>query len=245
MRVVDPTELLRAAADALEQVMDDVVVIGAAAVQVMLQGSESVVAPTRDVDTGVGDVASGERVIGHLEGRLGMKRSVVPHESAFTWVKGELKLQVVRPIRPLVAPPVAGLPTNQMIGEAIEFRVPVAFVGEPSRQRMWMAGPAALVGLKEIAFGRTRPDGALVERDYSDVVLLLDHCLPEIVNTCRVPSVMARRVVRAATRIQNEPQAREGAIRQLVATGNHPTELDAEKALARITQRTVRLLTPG
>lgn len=50
----------------------------------------------------------------------------------------------------------------------------VAFEAEPERGRFWIASPAALVGLKEAADGRTRFSGEPVDRDFSDVALMLD-----------------------------------------------------------------------
>jgi hypothetical protein len=68
VRVVTPTTLLLEAAEILEGIRDDVVVIGAVAVQVALDGHEVVLTPTRDVDAGVATDAA-ERVVAHLEER--------------------------------------------------------------------------------------------------------------------------------------------------------------------------------
>jgi len=86
---------LREAADVLEAVRDHVVVIGAAAVQVALDGEQVALTPTRDVDVGIAG-EDAERVVAHLHAR-GMRRSGLPHEHSFTWVKDDLKVQLVRP----------------------------------------------------------------------------------------------------------------------------------------------------
>jgi hypothetical protein len=59
-----------------------------------------------------------------------------------------------------------------MIPELDRHRDLVAFEDSPKTPRFWVASPAALVGLKEAAFGRTRPGGESVDRDFSDVALL-------------------------------------------------------------------------
>jgi hypothetical protein len=57
VRVVTPTPLLREAADVLDRIRDEVVVIGALAVQVALDGHDVALAPTRDVDAAVSTAA--------------------------------------------------------------------------------------------------------------------------------------------------------------------------------------------
>jgi hypothetical protein len=58
VRVVTPTALLLEAAEIVDGIHDDVVVIGAIAVQVALDGHEVILTPTRDVDAGVGTNAA-------------------------------------------------------------------------------------------------------------------------------------------------------------------------------------------
>ena len=98
VRVVTPTTLLLEAAEVLDGIRNEIVVIGAVAVQVALDGHEVVFTPTRDVDAGVAtdDV---KRVIAHLEER-GLRASELPHERSFTWVKDALKVQLLRPFHP-------------------------------------------------------------------------------------------------------------------------------------------------
>jgi hypothetical protein len=78
VRVVTPTTLLLEAAEVLDGIRDDVVVIGAVAVQVALDGHEVALTPTRDVDAGVATDAV-ERVVAHLEAR-GLRPSELPSE---------------------------------------------------------------------------------------------------------------------------------------------------------------------
>ena len=139
-------------------------------------GHEVVLTPTRDVDAGVAtdDV---KRVVAHLEDR-GLQPSELAHERSFTWVKDALKIQLLRPFHPFPKGAARGLPVNNMVSELAEHRVIVAFDTDPERGRFCAASPAALVGLKEAAFGRTRFSGESVDRDFSDVALLLG-CLGE------------------------------------------------------------------
>ncbi len=99
MKLIDPDPLLRAAADALAPVRDDVVVIGASAIRVALHGREVPVSPTSDVDVGT-TVEAAERVVAALED-AGLTRSPEAHERSFTWVRGDdLKVQLIRLFHP-------------------------------------------------------------------------------------------------------------------------------------------------
>jgi hypothetical protein len=62
MKVVTPDQLLRDAAEVLAPVRDDVVVIGASAVRIALDGHDAPVSPTRDIDAGTSAQAA-ERVV--------------------------------------------------------------------------------------------------------------------------------------------------------------------------------------
>jgi hypothetical protein len=100
-----------------------------------------------------------------------MERSTVEHESAFTWVRGDLKVQLVRTFHPFPRGAAKRLPQNQVFGMAANaaHQEVVAFVDGPNVPRLVCANAACLLALKEAAFGRTRPpDGALVERDFHD-----------------------------------------------------------------------------
>lgn len=81
MKAVSSTRLLREAATILEPIRDDVVVIGALAVQVALDSHDVVLAPTADVDAGV-SVKKVDQIVAHLESK-GMRGSNLPHERGF------------------------------------------------------------------------------------------------------------------------------------------------------------------
>jgi hypothetical protein len=86
VKVVAPSRLLAEAADVLAAVRDDVLVIGAAALEVALPSASSVViTPTRDVDVVV-PVERAAEIVSHLEA-ADTHRSEVEHERAFTWVE--------------------------------------------------------------------------------------------------------------------------------------------------------------
>jgi DNA-binding NarL/FixJ family response regulator len=73
----------------LGEVLDDVVVIGAAALEVALAGESSVViTPTRDVDVVV-PVERAADIVSHLEAK-DMRRSEIAHARAFTWRAPEI-----------------------------------------------------------------------------------------------------------------------------------------------------------
>ncbi len=109
MKVITPTSLLAEAADVLAPVRDEVVVIGAAALQAALAESATLAAATRDVDIvaitptrDVDVVVPTDRaaaVVAHLE-QADMRRSEVDHERSFTWARGDLKVQLVRTFHP-------------------------------------------------------------------------------------------------------------------------------------------------
>jgi len=121
-------------------------------------------------------------------------------------------------------------------------RTLVAFDDDPGVPRLWVASPAALLGLKSEAFGRTRHDGQPVDRDFSDVVLLLDRLADEIAEELRGPSPMRNRVTQAAERLRSDPDAANAAARGLVDTGEHDTYRDAERAVRRVAERFLRRL---
>lgn len=240
MKILTPTPLMRDAAAVLEAVRDDLVVIGAVAVQVALAGHEVAVTPTRDVDAGVANDAV-ERVVAHLE-RQGMRRSEAAHERAFTWIKDELKIRLLRKFEPFPRGASRGLPVSNMLGELSVHRVLVAFTDEPERGRFWAASPAGLIGLKEAAFGRTRHSGEPVDRDFSDVALLIDRLGDEIVDEIRGPSPMRSRAIRAARRLCSEDEAIDAAARELARTSAYDTEREAALAVQRACRRLLQRL---
>lgn len=219
----------------LEEVRDDVVVIGAAAITVALDGTGVALTPTRDVDAGVAtqDV---EHVVAHLEA-AGLTKSAVAHERDFTWVRGDLKVQLLRPFHPFAKGIARNLPVSNVIPELAAYREGVAFSDEPERERFVVAGPAALVGLKFEAFGRTRPDGEIVERDFSDVSLLLECRVDDIASALEGPSAMRERVLKATRRLEEDDEAVRMAARERVRIGREPTQREAEAAVRRIAVR--------
>ena len=238
MKVVSPTRLLSDAAAILEPIRDEVVVIGALAVQIALDGRDVALTPTRDIDAGVSTEAV-DRVVAHLE-ESGLRHSELPHERSFTWVKGDIKVQLLRPFHPFPKGAATGLPANNMVSELGDHRWLVGFDDAPDRGRLWAATPAALVGLKEGAFGRTRPSGEPVDRDFSDVALLLDKLGNEIAAEVRSGSQMYRRVVRAAQRLGSDEATIAAAARELVRSGQAQTQLAAETEVRRIARNASR-----
>jgi hypothetical protein len=223
--------MLREAAEVLGPVRDEVVVIGAVAVQIALDGHDLPLTPTADVDAGT-SVDSAAQVVSHLEAH-GLQRSEEDHERAFTWTRDDFKVQLVRPFHPFAKPPADGLPVNTLLPELDRHRWLVAFEDAPDSGQLWAARPAALVALKEQAFGRTRPSGEKVDRDFSDVVLLFDNESERIAEEVSIDGQMRIRVERAAQRLQEEPAAVDAAVRELVATGHSEGPLQGEAAVTR------------
>jgi hypothetical protein len=240
VRVVRASDLMREAAEVLAPVRDDVVVIGAIAVQVALDGHSVALMPTRDVDAAVKTEAV-ERVVAQLRAAQ-LQPSPLVHERDFTWVKGDLKVQLLRPFHPFPKGAAKGLPVSNLIPELDRFRELVAFEDSPETPRFWVATAAALVGLKEAAFGRTRHDGERVDRDFSDVALLLDRRGEEIAAEVRDTPAMLACVRTAAERLIADEGASAAAARELEKTGEYDTERAAEIAVRRAAERFRRLL---
>lgn len=240
MRAIAPDPLLREAADVLAPVRDDIVVIGASAVRVALDGQEVALTPTRDIDAGTRTEAV-ERIVSQLE-KAGLHPSPEPHEHGFTWVRGTLKVQLVRPYHPFAKGAASALPVNNAIPELVHHRVAIAFDDDPGTARLWCADAASLVGLKGEAFGRTRHDGSPVDRDFADVVLLLDHLLDDVVAQVATDGVMRGRVIKAAKRLLDDDAA-TAAVRELALTGSYETARAARQATHRAATRTLRVLT--
>lgn len=245
MRVIAPGRLLAEAADVLASVRDDVVVVGAAAIEVALADTlGEAITPTRDVDVVV-PTERAAMVVAELE-RAGMRRSALPHAHAFIWVRDDLKVQLVRTFHPFPKPPARMLPANPVFGMAANpaHQTDVAFTGAPTELRLRCANAACLIALKHAAFGRTRqPDNIPVERDYHDVHLLLTRRrvrrLPARDRRLRGPYEGARRN-RAARRRRPGDHRRgtaDGASRNLrhaaVGRGRSPSRRDDPQAPAR------------
>jgi hypothetical protein len=244
VKVVDPSPLLADAGNVLAPVREEVVVVGAVALEIALADAEVAITPTRDLDL----VVKAERVadvVAVLE-RAGMTRSEVPHERAFTWVAGDLKVQLVRSVHPFAKPPAKGLPENPVFGMAGRpaHQVAVAFSDAPADRRLTAVGPACLLALKEAAFGRTRaPDGRAVERDFHDVFLLIDEVAEDVLSGLRVAEYEVRvRSARAIDQLASGGDATVAAGRQMVRLGSAPTQRSAEAAVRRSARRLQRRL---
>lgn len=131
MRVVAQAPLLREAA----AIREEVVVIGALAVQIALDGHEVALTPTRDIDAGI-STESVDRVVAHLE-ENGLRQSDLAHERSFTWVKDDVKVQLLRPFHPFPKGAASGLPVNNMVGELGNHRWLVSFEDDPACGRFW------------------------------------------------------------------------------------------------------------
>jgi hypothetical protein len=228
------------AAAILEPIREEVVVIGALAVQIALDGHHVALTPTRDIDAGVA-TESVDRVVAHLE-ESGLRQSDLPHERSFTWVRDDVKVQLLRPFHPFPKGAASGLPTNNIVGELNSYRWLVSFEEDPDHGRFWAATPAALVGLKEAAFGRMRPSGEPVDRDFSDVVLLLGKVGEDIFSEVSSPSQMRGRVALAAQRLDEDDAAIAAAARELVRSGHADTRLAAEIEVRRTARSALRQL---
>jgi len=188
----------------------------------------AIVTPTRDVDLAV-ETAQAEAVIVALEG-AGLAQSAEPHEQGFTWVRGDLKIQLMRPFHPFPPARVAPLPTNDVSKELREdvHRDVIAFADDPTTLRLQSASAAALVALKEAAFGRTRPDNQPVERDYHDVYLVIRERSDDVERSYRPASFHIRsRVDRALTILAEDGEATQAAARQemLITGRGNPREI--------------------
>lgn len=120
----------------------------------------------------------------------------------------------------------------------------VAFEESPNRGRFYAATPAALVALKEAAFGRQRAAGEGVDRDFSDVALLFDRLADQIATEVATDSQMRIRIERTATTL-TEPEPRAAAARELVASGQEESRRSAEAMVERATRAMLRALGRG
>ena len=244
MKVVRPSRLLAEAAVVLEPVRDEVVVVGAAALEVALAEAQVAITPTRDVDVVV-PVERAADVVAHLEA-ADLRRSNVPHEAAFTWVRGDLKVQLVRTFHPFARPPASRLPQNSVFGMPARpaHQVVVAFDDDPEVARLVCANAACLLALKEAAFGRVRgPDAVPVERDFHDAFLLLDEVAEDVVaEFAEAEAEVRARVRRAIARLADDDDALGAAGRQMVRLGEAATARDAEARVRRAARRVARRL---
>jgi hypothetical protein len=256
VKVITPTRLLSEAADVLADVRDDLVVVGAAAIEVALASDARVdvtatrdldvvlVTPTRDIDAVV-PVDRAAVVVSRLES-AGLRRSEVDYERAFTWIRGDLKVQLVRPFHPFPKPPARGLPANPVFGMATNpvHQITIAFADAPEQPRLHCANAACLVALKQAAFGRTRAsDNTPIERDYHDAHLLLSGVIDELcADLERADHEVRVRVIDAATQLKTGEVATIAAARQMVRLGDAESQRAAEAIVRRSARRAHGLL---
>jgi hypothetical protein len=245
MKVVAPTRLLADAADVLADVRDDVVVVGAAALEVALADVNSVVlTPTRDVDVVVPTERAAE-VVARLEA-ADLHRSELEHERDFTWVRADLKVQLMRGFHPFPKPPASDLPGNPVFGMAADpvHQVTVAFSEAPGQPRLHCANAACLLALKQAAFGRTRaPDGAPIERDYHDAYLLIANVPGALSADYRHAEHEVRtRAMDAITQLAAGNEATITAARQMVRLRAATSQRVAEAAVRRAANQAQKLL---
>jgi len=81
-----------------------------------------------------------------------------------------------------------------------------------------------------------------VDRDFSDVVLLLANLLDEIAEQVATDLTMRRRVTDAAQRFLSDGDAVAGAVRELLATGAHDSAAETRRVTERAATRCVRRL---
>lgn len=242
MKVVSPTRLMREAADVLAPVRDDVVVFGAVAVEVALADANVSVSPTRDIDLVV-ETERANAIVEHLES-AGMSRSEIPHEASFTWVRDDLKVQLVRPFHPFPRGAAKRLPSQPSVTVA---RNPahcneVSFSDDPGEMRFLCVNAACVVALKRQAFGRKRSgEDTLVDRDYCDVYLILRQ-VPEAVLE---DFEQADRTVRiwveeAVDLLADDPEAQLRAATEAVRTSGmsmRSAEADVRRVASRFRRR--------
>jgi hypothetical protein len=212
--------------------------------EVALADAGAAITPTRDIDLVV-PVDRAAAVVRHLE-LVDMRRSGVPYERAFTWVRGDLKVQLVRDVHPFAKPPAKALPVNPVFGMAARrtHQVAVAFTDEPGEHRLTAVGAACLLALKEAAFGRTRADDdGPVERDFHDAFLLVDAAADDVVAGLVVAEYEVRqRARRAISQLADGTDATVAAARQAVRLDPTLTQRRAESAIRRSARRIQRRL---
>jgi hypothetical protein len=236
VKIIRPTRLLAEAAEVLQPVLHDIVVIGAAALEVALADASTIaITPTRDIDLVVA-TSHAANVVRHLEA-ADLSRSDVPHERAFTWIRGDLKVQLVRTFHPFPKPPADRLPVNNVFGMTANalHRIDVAFAENPAALRLRCANTACLLALKQAAFGRTRPpDATPVERDFHDAYLLISAAADTIVAELALADHEVReRSADAISRLGAGGAATSAAARQMLRLRAAATQREAEAAVRR------------
>jgi hypothetical protein len=232
---------MREAADVLRGVSGEVVVIGAVALEAALAGRDARSAATTDLDGAV-KIGSAAAVISHLE-NAGLKPSGEAHERGFTCVRDGLKIQLIRPPARVSRPPVSDLVLNTQFSVAENYCENVAFAEKPDEPRLVVARPAAVLALKAHAFGRTRPSGELVERDYHDAFLLMAHVGDEIAAEYNATiDGRLRGLIRKRIQDLQSPPARQAVRNQLTQLEPDVSPREADLRLTRATRSFERRL---
>jgi hypothetical protein len=244
VKVVTPTTLVSEAAEVLAPVHDTVVVVGAAAIEIALADAQTTITPTRDVDVVVA-TEQARTVIAHLEG-AGLKRSDQPHEAAFTWVLGDLKVQLVRGFHPFPPAEARRLPQNPVFAIATEstHQIDVAFADAPTVRRLRAANAACLLALKHAAFGRRRAESdVIVRRDYHDAFLLIDAAADDIISQREAAShEVQSRTLAASADLAAGADATVAAAREIVSLDPATSQRAAEALVQRTALRLQRRL---
>jgi hypothetical protein len=251
VKVVEPTPLMREAADVLAPIVDDVVVIGAIAVTVALtpdigtaSGSTTarapeatrdldlvIVAPTRDVDLAV-EASVAPAVVRQLT-EQGLRPSEEPGERGFTWERGDLKVQLMTsPSGPRMGQ-VLKLPVQSSLSIVQDHHLPVAFVDDPGETRIRCATAGALVALKRAAFGRTRHDGTPVDRDPHDALQLLLGARADLLAEAAGEYVVRSNLRAIVEQLGSDTPARDAAAREHLRLGLASNEREARLAVQR------------
>lgn len=177
----------------------------------------------------------------------GFTRSAVPHEAAFTWERGAVKVQLLRTFHPFPSGAAQRLPVNSAFGMATDpaNHAVVAFEDRPAAGRLTCATPLCLVALKQAAFGRRRAGSAgPVRRDYHDVHLLLRHCGDELVRDfTRATPEVRRRALSAAATLAADAEACFAAATESVALGAESVRA-AEIEIRRTAEQMLHRLQP-
>jgi hypothetical protein len=190
-------------------------------------------------------MAEAEAIAAALEAD-GMQRSEIPHERSFTWVRGDLKVQLVRTFHPFPSQVAKGLPQNPVFGMAGDpaSQVEVAFAAEPKSMRLRCANAACLLALKEAAFGRTRAGSTqTVQRDFHDAYLLIDAVSDDVVREWRAAGHEVRQRVRAAiTALGAGGEATVAAGGEMVRLGQASSQRQAETRVLRAAAAALKAL---
>jgi hypothetical protein len=257
VKVIAPSELVAEAALVVAPFWEEVVVIGAAALQIVLaddlgetvanDGEASavlvtpthdldvvIVTPTRDVDLVVKTERAADIV--RQPEDAGLEPSQEPYERGFTWIREDLKIQLVRSFHPFAHGAAETMPQNPALSllDADAHTMAVAFEDAPDVPRLRCATSAALVALKEVAFGRSRPDGVPVERDFHDVYLVVDRRAADLESSYRAASLEVRpRVDHTLTALAEGGEATRAAARQHALITGDENRQDHELAIRR------------